>query len=78
MSHTVQDEVSSPTKALKDFMQLLFDDNWTCEDILEAVHRLRELQGSWPILEFVDSREQWLRLRFTKWLCSQGEYDEFK
>lgn len=39
----------------------------------EEIARLRELRDTYPFVEFVDSRREWHRLRFVKWLYMQGE-----
>lgn len=38
----------------------------------EQIARLRELRDMYPYIEFMDSRKQWNRLRFVKWLYSRG------
>ena len=40
----------------------------------EEIARLRELRDMYPYVEYVDSRSEWHRLRFVKWLYSQGEF----
>jgi hypothetical protein len=39
----------------------------------EEIDRLRRLREMYPYLEYVDSRRQWHRLRFVKWLYTQGQ-----
>ncbi len=39
----------------------------------EQIARLRELRDMYPYIEYMDSRKQWNRLRFVKWLYSRGE-----
>ncbi|MCX7622308.1 MAG: hypothetical protein RMK01_09315 [Thermomicrobium sp.] len=38
----------------------------------EEIARLRELRDMYPYIEYMDSRKQWHRLRFVKWLYSRG------
>jgi hypothetical protein len=38
----------------------------------EEIARLRELREMYPYIEYMDSRKQWHRLRFVKWLYSRG------
>ncbi len=38
----------------------------------EQIARLRELRDMYPYIEYMDSRKQWNRLRFVKWLYSRG------
>ena len=40
---------------------------------LEQLRRLRE---NYPYIEYTDSRRQWHRLRFAKWLYSQGQLEQ--
>lgn len=40
----------------------------------EEVARLREIRDSYPFLEYADSRSEWHRLRFVKWLYLKGEF----
>ncbi len=42
---------------------------FTKEEI-DRLHRLREM---YPFIEYVDSRRQWHRLRFVKWLYTEGQ-----
>ncbi len=39
----------------------------------EEIDRLRRLREMYPFVEYVDSRSQWHRLRFVKWLYTQGQ-----
>ena len=39
----------------------------------EEIERLRRLRDMYPYIEYVDSRSQWHRLRFVKWLYTQGQ-----
>lgn len=39
----------------------------------EEISRLRRLRDMYPYIEYVDSRNQWHRLRFVKWLYTQGQ-----
>ncbi|MGA7670793.1 MAG: hypothetical protein WBW04_10260 [Nitrolancea sp.] len=39
----------------------------------EEIDRLRRLREMYPFIEYVDSRRQWHRLRFVKWLYTQGQ-----
>ena len=52
--------------------QTLADEGFSGEEIA----RLRELKGMYPYVEYVDSRSEWHRLRFVKWLYSQGEFKQ--
>jgi hypothetical protein len=38
----------------------------------DQIARLRELRDMYPYIEYMDSRKQWNRLRFVKWLYSRG------
>jgi hypothetical protein len=38
----------------------------------EQIARLRELRDMYPYIEYMDSRRQWHRLRFVKWLYARG------
>ena len=37
------------------------------------IARLRDLREMYPYIEYVDSRRQWHRLRFVKWLYLRGD-----
>jgi hypothetical protein len=39
----------------------------------EEIDRLRRLRDMYPFIEYVDSRRQWERLSFVKWLYTQGQ-----
>ena len=39
----------------------------------EEIERLRHLRETYPYIEYTDSPRQWQRLRFVKWLYSQGQ-----
>lgn len=39
----------------------------------EEIDRLRRLRDMYPYIEYVDSPSQWHRLRFVKWLYTQGQ-----
>ncbi|MBX6752810.1 hypothetical protein [Thermorudis peleae] len=39
----------------------------------EQIARLRELRDMYPYIEYMDSRKQWNRLRFVKWLYAEGK-----
>jgi len=39
----------------------------------EEIDHLRRLRDMYPYIEYVDSRSQWHRLRFVKWLYTQGQ-----
>ncbi len=39
----------------------------------DEIDRLRRLREMYPFVEYVDSRRQWHRLRFVKWLYTQGQ-----
>lgn len=39
------------------------------------IERLRRLRETYPYIEYVDSRRQWHRLRFVKWLYHQGQLE---
>jgi hypothetical protein len=39
----------------------------------EEIERLRRLRDMYPYIEYVDSRSEWHRLRFVKWLYTQGQ-----
>jgi hypothetical protein len=39
----------------------------------DEIDRLSHLREMYPYIEYTDSRRQWHRLRFVKWLYSQGQ-----
>jgi hypothetical protein len=39
----------------------------------EAIGQLRGMREMYPYVEYVDSRREWHRLRFVKWLYHQGQ-----
>ena len=39
----------------------------------DEIARLRDLREMYPYIEYVDSRRQWHRLRFVKWLYLRGD-----
>lgn len=39
----------------------------------DEIDRLRSLREMYPFIEYVDSRRQWERLSFVKWLYNQGQ-----
>ncbi|MBX6341479.1 MAG: hypothetical protein IRY97_03400 [Thermomicrobiaceae bacterium] len=41
----------------------------------EEIERLRNLREMYPYIEYVDSRKEWHRLRFVKWLYLHGELE---
>lgn len=41
----------------------------------DEIAHLRDLREVYPYIEYVDSRRQWHRLRFVKWLYLKGELE---
>lgn len=39
----------------------------------EQIAQLRSMSETYPFIEYVDSRREWQRLRFVKWLYHQGQ-----
>jgi hypothetical protein len=39
----------------------------------EQIEQLRSMRDMYPYIEYVDSRKEWHRLRFVKWLYHQGQ-----
>lgn len=39
----------------------------------EQITQLRSMREMYPFIEYVDSRREWHRLRFVKWLYHQGQ-----
>jgi hypothetical protein len=39
----------------------------------EQISHLRSMREMYPFIEYVDSRREWHRLRFVKWLYHQGQ-----
>lgn len=39
----------------------------------EQITQLRSMREMYPFIEYVDSRHEWHRLRFVKWLYHQGQ-----
>jgi hypothetical protein len=39
----------------------------------EQIEQLRNMREMYPYIEYVDSRREWHRLRFVKWLYHQGQ-----
>lgn len=42
----------------------------------EEIARLRDLREMYPYVEYVDSRREWHRLRFVKWLYLRGQIEK--
>lgn len=40
----------------------------------DEIARLRDLRDMYPYIEYVDSRREWQRLRFVKWLYHRGQF----
>jgi hypothetical protein len=54
-------------------------DEVTEDDLKEAgfsaseIEHLKSMREMYPYIEYVDSRQEWHRLRFVKWLYHQGQ-----
>lgn len=42
----------------------------------DEIVQLRDMREMYPYIEYVDSRREWHRLRFVKWLYHQGEFTD--
>jgi hypothetical protein len=39
----------------------------------DEIRRLRDIREAYPYIEYVDSRREWHRLRFVRWLYQEGQ-----
>ncbi|TVR72356.1 MAG: hypothetical protein EA415_09985 [Sphaerobacteraceae bacterium] len=39
----------------------------------DQISQLQQMREMYPFIEYVDSRREWHRLRFVKWLYHKGE-----
>lgn len=52
---------------------------WTLEQAgftQEQIQRLRDVREMYPYIEYIDSRREWHRLRFVKWLYLKGHIEQ--
>lgn len=41
----------------------------------EQIQRLRDVREMYPYIEYIDSRREWHRLKFVKWLYTKGRIE---